>query len=41
MNALYLKEKKIISKNSGAIIVKSNQISIDTLQDIKSIKKFL
>ncbi len=42
VNALFLKKKKkIISKNSGAIIVKSNQISIDTLQDIKSIKKFI
>ena len=38
----YLKRtKKILSKNTEWLIVQGNQISIDTLEDIKFAKKFL
>ena len=42
VNAKFFKDKKtLISKNTGAYIVKSKQISIDTLEDLKLAKKYL
>lgn len=36
-----LKKKKLITKNSGYVIINSPQVSIDTLQDISEVKKYI
>ena len=37
----FITKKTLMSNNTGAHIIKSKQISIDTLEDLESVKKYL
>jgi len=42
VNTNFFKNKKtLISKNTGAYLIKGKQISIDTLEDLNLAKKYL
>ena len=42
MNTNFFKNKKtLMSKNTGAYLIKSKQISIDTLEDLNLAKKYI